>query len=70
MIHWQAKEMPCEMSCVEPTKFEDINGAHCLIVAAAHNEFKALRLDAVKKCSELATTEKRLLSMLKKSIKI
>ena len=31
------------------TKLEDISGADCLIVAVAHNEFKALKLEDIKK---------------------
>lgn len=31
------------------TKLEDVKDADCLIVAVAHNEFKALRLDGIKK---------------------
>lgn len=34
---------------VELTKLEDIRDADCVIVAVAHNEFKSLGLDAVKK---------------------
>ena len=31
------------------TKLEDIKDADCVIVAVAHNEFKALALDDIKK---------------------
>ena len=31
------------------TKLEEIKGADCIIVAVAHNEFKALKLDDIKK---------------------
>lgn len=31
------------------TKFEDVKDANCVIVAVAHNEFKALSLDRIKK---------------------
>ena len=31
------------------TKFEDINNADCIIVAVAHNEFKSLSLEEIKK---------------------
>ena len=30
------------------TKFEDIHDADCVIIAVAHNEFKALSLDSIK----------------------
>ena len=31
------------------TKLEDVKDADCVIVAVAHNEFKALKLDDLKK---------------------
>jgi UDP-N-acetyl-D-galactosamine dehydrogenase len=31
------------------TKLEDVADADCIIVAVAHNEFKALKLDEIKK---------------------
>ena len=31
------------------TKLEDVSGADCVIVAVAHNEFKAMSLDEIKK---------------------
>jgi len=34
---------------VKLTKLEDVSGADCVIVAVAHNEFKAMSLDAIKK---------------------
>lgn len=41
------------------TKLENIKGADCIIVAVAHNEFKALKLDDIKKLyRECADKEK------------
>lgn len=34
---------------VKLTKFEDVNDADCVIVAVAHNEFKVLKLDDIKR---------------------
>ena len=34
---------------VKLTKLEDVSGADCVIVAVAHNEFKAMSLDEIKK---------------------
>lgn len=46
------------------TKLEDIKGADCIIVAVAHNEFKALKLDDIKKLyRECADEEKVLLDV-------
>jgi len=33
------------------TKLEDVSDVDCIIVAVAHNEFKALKLDDIKSCS-------------------
>ena len=46
------------------TKLEDIKDADCIIVAVAHDEFKALGLDAIKKLyKECADDEKVLLDV-------
>ena len=46
------------------TKLENIKGADCIIVAVAHNEFKALKLDDIKKLyRECADKEKVLLDV-------
>ena len=46
------------------TKLEDVNDADCVIVAVAHNEFKALSLDDIKKLfKNTADTEKVLIDV-------
>ena len=46
------------------TKLENIKGADCIIVAVAHNEFKALKLDDIKKLyRECSDKEKVLLDV-------
>ena len=46
------------------TKLEDVKDADCVIVAVAHNEFKALSLDAIKKLfKNTADTEKVLIDV-------
>ncbi len=46
------------------TKFEDIKDADCVIVAVAHNEFKALSLDEIKKLfKDSADSEKVLIDV-------
>ena len=39
---------------VSLTKFEDVENAGCIIVAVAHNEFKALSLDSIKAMYDLS----------------
>ena len=46
------------------TNLEDVQDADCVIVAVAHNEFKALSLDAIKKLfKNTADTEKVLIDV-------
>ena len=46
------------------TKLEDVKDADCVIVAVAHNEFKALSLDDIKKLfKNTADTEKVLIDV-------
>ena len=46
------------------TKLEDVKGADCVIVAVAHNEFKALSLDDIKRLfKNTADTEKVLIDV-------
>ena len=46
---------------VELTKLDDIRDADCVIVAVAHNEFKSLGLDAVKKMFRPCSDEEKVL---------
>ena len=50
---------------VELTKLEDVHDADCIIVAVAHNEFKALRLEDIKKLyrTDVADSEKVLVDV-------
>lgn len=43
------------------TKLEDVKDADCVIVAVAHNEFKALSLDDIKKLFKSRTDEEKVL---------
>ena len=43
------------------TKLEDVKDADCIIVAVAHNEFKALSLDDIKKLFKSRTDEEKVL---------
>ncbi len=43
------------------TKYEDIKDADCIIVAVAHNEFKALSLDDIKKLFKACPDEEKVL---------
>ena len=47
------------------TKLEDVSGADCIIVAVAHDEFKALGLDNIKKlfCDSLSDEQKVLIDV-------
>ncbi|MBQ2890177.1 MAG: nucleotide sugar dehydrogenase [Clostridia bacterium] len=46
---WASEKDAMHEYGVTLTKFEDIKDADCIIVAVAHNEFKALSLDDIKK---------------------
>ena len=46
---------------VELTKLEDIKDADCVIVAVAHNEFKALSLENIKKLFKSCNDEEKVL---------
>lgn len=46
---------------VELTKLEDIKDADCVIVAVAHNEFKALSLEDIKKLFKSCNDEEKVL---------
>ena len=43
------------------TKFEDIKDADCIIVAVAHNEFKELSLDEIKKLYKKSADSEKVL---------
>lgn len=46
---WASERDAMQEYGVTLTKLEDVNGADCIIVAVAHNEFKALAIDDIKK---------------------
>ena len=46
---WASERDAMQEYGVALTKFEDIKDADCIIIAVAHNEFKALSLDEIKK---------------------
>ena len=46
---WASEEDAMREYAVTLTKFEDVKNADCVIVAVAHDEFKALTLDDIKK---------------------
>ena len=48
---------------VKLTKFEEIKDADCIIVAVAHNEFKALKLDDIKRLYNNSTDGKVLIDV-------
>lgn len=52
------------------TKLEDIKDADCVIVAVAHNEFKALSLDEIKKLFKACPDEEKVLVDVKGLYKI
>ena len=46
---------------VNLTRLEDVNDADCVIVAVAHNEFKALRIDYINKLFKAVPNEEKVL---------
>jgi UDP-N-acetyl-D-galactosamine dehydrogenase len=52
------------------TKYEDIKDADCVIVAVAHNEFKALSLDDIKKLYKSCPDEEKVLIDVKGLYKV
>lgn len=52
------------------TKYEDIKDADCVIVAVAHNEFKALSLDDIKKLFKACPDEEKVLIDVKGLYKV
>lgn len=52
------------------TKYEDIKDADCVIVAVAHNEFKALSLDDIKKLFKACPDEEKVLIDVKGIYKV
>jgi UDP-N-acetyl-D-galactosamine dehydrogenase len=52
------------------TKYEDIKGADCIIVAVAHNEFKALSLDDIKKLYKACPDDEKVLIDVKGLYKV
>ena len=46
---WATEEEALHEYGVELTKIESVSGADCIIVAVAHNEFKTIGLDEIKK---------------------
>ncbi len=52
------------------TKFEDIKDADCVIVAVAHNEFKALSLDDIKKLYKACPDDEKVLIDVKGLYKV
>lgn len=55
---------------VKLTKIEDVSDADCVIVAVAHNEFKALSLDDIKKMFKSIPDEEKVLIDVKGLYKI
>ncbi len=62
---WASSEDAMKEYGVELTSYEAINNADCVIVAVAHNEFKALSLDDIKKLykSDASDSEKILIDV-------
>ena len=52
------------------TKIEDVSDADCVIVAVAHNEFKAMELDDIKKLYKTGVDEEKVLIDVKGLYKI
>lgn len=52
------------------TKMEDVKDADCVIVAVAHNEFKALTLDDIKKLYKIGADEEKVLIDVKGLYKV
>ena len=46
---------------VKLTKFEDVENADCVIVAVAHKEFKAMKIDTIKKLFRTCPDEEKVL---------
>lgn len=46
---------------VSLTEFEDVRDANCVIVAVAHNEFKTMKLDCLKKLYKNSSDEEKVL---------
>ena len=62
--HWASERDAMQEYGVTLTNLEDVKDADCVIVAVAHNEFKALSLDDIKKLyRESADKEKVLLDV-------
>jgi len=52
------------------TKLEDVKDADCIIVAVAHNEFKAMKLDDIKKLFREGKDEEKVLLDVKGLYKV
>ena len=55
---------------VNLTKLEDVSGADCVIVAVAHNEFRALSLNAIKKLYREGVDDEKVLIDVKGIYKV
>lgn len=70
MIHWTSERDAKHEYNVELTKLEDIADADCVIVAVAHNEFKALSLDDIKKLFKNSADDEKVLIDVKGLYKV
>ena len=63
------KDAMCEYG-VKLTKIEDVKDADCVIVAVAHNEFKAMSLDEIKRLFKKSSDEEKVLIDVKGLYKV
>ncbi len=68
--HWASERDAMHEYGVKLTKLEDVKDADCVIVAVAHNEFKALSLDEIKKMFKEVPDEAKVLIDVKGLYKI
>lgn len=58
---WASEQDAMHEYGVKLTKIEDVKDADCVIVAVAHNEFKALNLDDIKKLCKAGSDREKVL---------
>lgn len=58
---WASERDALKEYGIKLTKLEDVKGADCVIVAVAHNEFKAMGLDEIKKMFRGSSDDEKVL---------
>lgn len=67
---WASERDAMQEYGVTLTKLEDVKGADCIIVAVAHNEFKALAIDDIKKLYKKCENSEKVLIDVKGLYKV